>query len=296
MSGPHLAIVGCGDIGARVGLKLHAQGWSISALRRNTAALPPEFQGYGIDYTDPNALASVSYLCPDYVLFTPLPQGRDVLGYQRGFRDPLAVLSTLGWLSSNVGVVMISSTRVFAERDGGWVTETSPLTTDDAAGLAIVQGEDILGSAPCHSTVLRASGLYGELPGMLVERVRRGAFSQDPDRISNRIHRDDLASIAAGVLSTMASGAATPPVMIASDDAPSPIGDVERWLAEHMGLTADGAPEQHRESLLSAKTPVTAQRGNRRCDNRLLRNMGFELSYPSYREGYTAMLAAPRID
>lgn len=290
MSGPHLVIVGCGDIGARVGLKLHTQGWSISALRRSTSALPSQFQGYAIDYTDPNALASLAYLCPDYVLFTPLPQGRDTAGYQRGFRDPLAVLGTIGWLQSNVGVVMVSSTRVFAERDGGWVTETSPLTTEDAAAVAIQQGEDIALSAPCHSTILRASGLYGELPGMLVERVRSGAFSSDPDRISNRIHREDLAAIAAEVLSKMAAGITTPPILIASDNEPSPIGEVERWLAEHLGM---GEALLHTKSLepqVSVTGLVTPQRGNRRCNNRLLHEMGLQLQYPSYREGYRAML------
>jgi len=288
VSGPHLAIVGCGDIGTRVGLKLHAQGWSISALRRTVTALPPEFQGYAVDYTDPNALASLAYLCPDYLLFTPLPQGRDTLGYERGFRDPLAVLGTIGWLQSNVGAVMVSSTRVFAERDGGWVTETSPLTTDDAAAVAIQEGEDIVLSAPCTSTVLRASGLYGELPGMLVERVRRGAFSQDPDRISNRIHRVDLASIAATVLLNMAAGVATPPIMIASDDAPSPIGEVEGWLAETMGLGGAAVPIKNPGP--ASPVPGAAQRGNRRCDNRLLHEQGFRLQYPSYKDGYQAML------
>ena len=41
-------------------------------------------------------------------------------------------------------ILSVSSTRVYAERDGGWVDETSPFTTDDLSACRIIDAEQAL--------------------------------------------------------------------------------------------------------------------------------------------------------
>ena len=279
MSTGHLAIIGCGDIGTRVGLQLEACGWHVSALRRRAELLPRVFERFSGDYTCAHDLEPLAAKCPTHVLFTPLPLGRDVSGYERGFAGGVDAMVGAGLLKGASFGIMVSSTRVYAESMGGWVDETSPLTDEDAAGQAIIQAENLWREALVSSTVARASGLYGELPGMLLSRVASGQASHQPERISNRIHRDDVAAALVFLLrATM--NAPPPPILLLSDNSPTPIGQVEAWLAQQLGVSL---------AHNGAGSPVP--RGNRRCDNRRLRSLGFELRYPSYKEGYQAMLS-----
>jgi nucleoside-diphosphate-sugar epimerase len=275
----HLAIIGCGDIGTRVGLDLEKQGWRISALRRRAEKLPSTFEGFPGDYTRATDLLPLVAQRPTHLLFTPLPMGRDAAGYERGFTGGVDAMIEAGLADKVSFGVMVSSTRVYAESAGGWVDETSPLTTEDAAAQAIIRAENRWREALARATVARASGLYGELPGMLLSRVASGLASQDSDRISNRIHRDDVAAALVFLL-TASFRETLPATLLLSDSTPTPIGEVEVWLAQQLGV-----------SLAHSNTASAAFRGNRRCNNKLLRGLGFNLRYPSYREGYAAMLS-----
>ncbi len=280
MKPPHLLIVGCGDIGTRVGLTLAAQSWRVTAARRSPQNLPSEFHRLRCDYTDLDSLRVLAEGTPDYVLFTPLPADRSAAGYELGYREATASLLTSGLASRLTAGILVSSTRVFAEGSGGWVNEQSPLTESDPAASAIRGAEvDFLKRCP-NPLVVRASGLYGANEGMLMARVARGEASADPARFSNRIHRQDLAALIVFALKEANKGKPVTGVMIASDSEPTPIGEVEQWLAARLGV-----------ALSPAANASAAQRGNRQCDNRRMLASGFQLQFPSYREGYGAVLS-----
>jgi hypothetical protein len=275
---PHLLIVGCGDIGTRVGLKLAGLGWQVSAVRRHPEHLPDALTGYSGDYTVKGGLASITALRPDWCLFTPLPDGRDLPGYQRGFRDSVDRIAVTGVLDRLQRLFYVSSTRVYAEQQGGWVDETSALTESDAQGMAIVEGEARCASlAP--TTVIRPAGVYGDSPGMLLQRVASGQRSADPGRLSNRIHRADLAGLIAYLLELGAEGGELPDVINAADDAPTPIGEVEAWLSARLGVALD-------------VTLGGSDRGGRRVSNQRLHEVGYSLRFPDWRSGYEQQLKA----
>ena len=48
----HLLILGCGDIGTRVGLSILQQGWRVSAVRRRPQLLPDDFDRIALDLTE----------------------------------------------------------------------------------------------------------------------------------------------------------------------------------------------------------------------------------------------------
>ena len=275
---PHVLIVGCGDLGQRLGLQLRSEGWQVSAMRRRSSQLPEGFDAIQGDYTQRADLEGLVSLQPDYVVFTPLPAARDSAGYYQGYAAPVMLMAELGLLSSVKGGVLVSSTRVFAEADGGWVDESSPLSQSDLLAASIIEAERQFLAACTGATVLRASGIYGDWPGMLIQRLQKGLCSPDPERISNRIHREDLAGIMAFCLRRLESGTTNDPVYIASDHLPSRVGEIETWLINGLGL--------------ATKTGVAPSRlANRRCSSQRLRDAGYRFRYPDYRAGFSALIS-----
>jgi nucleoside-diphosphate-sugar epimerase len=69
--------------------------------------------------------------------------------------------------------------------------------------------------------------------------------------------------------------------LIVSDDEPAPYSEVLRHLAAELGVA---------EPVVDASPPSRQRGGDKRCDNRRLRDLGISLRYPSYREGYASLL------
>ena len=280
MKSKSILFVGCGDLGARTGGLLRAQGWQVAGMRRELSLLPPGFTGIGGDYTEPGSLAFIADLRPDYVVTTCNPVDRSVAGYRQGFTG--AAGNLLAGLADYHprAVFMVSSTRVFAEREGGWVDETSDLEREDPRALAIIEAERALLDSGHTACVVRFGGIYGAAGGRLLARIRRGELcAPEPVRYTNRIHRQDCGGFLAHLLLAMASGAPLEPVYIGVDDDPAPRFEVETWLAREMGIAAG-----------PGVTAPDSPGGHKRCRNRLLHASGYRLLYPDYRSGYRAVL------
>ena len=127
--------------------------------------------------------------------------------------------------------------------------------------------------------MVRFGGIYGPRRTSLLERVRTGSATYRAGRpqYTNRIHRDDCV----GALRHLMGLPAPDKLYVAVDSEPASEADVLRWLSGAVGAPP---PRSTRES---APRP----RGNKRCRNTRLLATGYELRYPSFREGYTALLA-----
>lgn len=272
-----LLIIGCGDIGTRVGQLMLARGWSVDAVRRNIALLPSDFSTHSLDYSSEDELRALAQCAPDYVLVTPTPQSYDVAGYDTGFLGCAQALAAQAWLPSCRRVIWVSSTRVYRERDGGWVDESSALNLEEGQAAALVQAEAVIRRA-ARSTVIRPAGIYGDPNGMLLRRVASGQQGAGDSRYGNRIHRHDVARLIEYVLTRDESSLWVPPTLIASDDDHAPISQIESWLAAQMSVS------------LAPAEPSGRSRADRRCNNALLRQIGFQLAFPTWREGYQAAL------
>ena len=128
--------------------------------------------------------------------------------------------------------------------------------------------------------MLRLGGLYGPRRTSLVDRVRTGqaALQKGQPRYTNRIHRDDVV----GALAHLMDLEGPAPLYIAVDDDPVEEAVLLRWLAGVLG-----APEPQTE-----KRPQHRNRSvtSKRCRNDLLRASGYELQFPSFREGYASLV------
>ena len=283
MKGKTVLFLGCGDIAVRVGRLLHATGCHLVGVRRSPGRLPPLFTELVADHAEPGTLARLADLAPDYVVTTLTPAGRSETGYQRGFLQ--ATENLIAGLAGHqpARILFVSSTRVYAEQEGGWVDEQSTLTRSDASAGAIIAAEQLLLDGSCPASVVRCSGIYGDPRGRLLDRIASGHLCPpEPVSFSNRIHRDDVAGFLAHLLRRDDAGGELAPVYNATDDAPVPQHEVEQWLAQQLGLVSG-------DLVFDAQRMVT---GHKRCRNERLHSGGYALAYPDYRRGYAQVLAA----
>lgn len=277
-----ILLAGCGDLGTEAGLRFAAQGHRVVGWRRSPAKLPPLIQGVAADLSAPNlppvppdTTAVVIAVAAD----SPTEEAyRDA--YVRGLIHVLDALERDGVTPERV--LFVSSTAVYGDAGGGWVDEGTAAVPGGFSGRVLLEAEKLLharfSGTRTRAASLRLGGIYGPGRTRLIDQVRSGsAIIPEDVRYTNRIHRDDAAA-AIVHLATMALEPA--PVYVGVDDEPADLGTVLRFLAAEMGLA---------EPPLGDAGP--ARGGNKRCRNRLLRNTGFEFTFPSFREGYRDILA-----
>ena len=141
MTKKRLLIVGCGDLGLRLARSLRPALWQVSGSRRQPPEAETSIDWIQADHCEPGALDVIAKLQPDYVLATFTPTDRDVPGYRQGFGFAAKNLTQALAGQPVSRIIMASSTRVYAERKGEWVDETSPLATDDERASAIIDAE-----------------------------------------------------------------------------------------------------------------------------------------------------------
>ncbi|CUR57900.1 ActC family protein [metagenome] len=264
---PDVLLVGAGDLGAAVGLRLAELGHDVLALRRNASLVPPPLVGCSVDLTaGPPDLSDVR---PRLVVVALTARPRTEGAYRATYVDGMArALDALPVPPERA--VLVSSTAVHGSSDRpGLQDETTPPAPSDGPGRMLVAAEDAFHERLPHGTVLRLSGLYGGSSTRLLDMVREGRV-EDPHRWTNRIHREDAAAAVVHLL-TMADEPEG--LYLGTDDVPAQMGDVAAFLAEQLGA--------------SAPPPADVAQGHgKRLSNARLRATGWAPSRPSYREGY----------
>ncbi|TVR17975.1 MAG: NAD-dependent epimerase/dehydratase family protein [Nitriliruptor sp.] len=273
----NLLIAGCGDLGTELGLRALAAGHRVHGLRRRAEVLPDGFHRIAADLG-----ADLPPLPADteVVVFTTAADRRDVDAYRRAYVTAtgrvLDALEAAG--AAPRRVLFTSSTAVYGVDDGSEVDEDTPTGPTSATGAVLVEAERALWQRRPDAVSLRLAGVYGPGRTRLVDQVRDGrALRPEREVHTNRIHRDDAAA-ALLHLAGLPSSPAT--CYLGVDDEPAPLGEVLAFLAAELGLPPPPVGEVRR-----------SRGGDKRCRNARLRATGLELTYPTYREGYRAVLA-----
>lgn len=276
MSVGTLLIVGCGDIGQRVGRALAAAGWSIHAVRRTPPADEQAFHWTAADYASEGSLDFAQDLAPDVVLTSFTPTSMDLAGYRRGFAGGASNLARGLGEHRPRRVIMVSSTRVYAECDGGWVDEDAALATEDERALAIIEAERQLPDSGHNTSVVRFGGVYGDPNGRLLTRIARCEIAPaQPVRYTNRIHREDCAGFLEHLCHLAMAGEPLAAVYNGVDDNPAPAHEVESWIARRLGCSSVSTVDGSKQA-----------RNHKRCRNRRLHESGYLLRFPDYMAGY----------
>ena len=272
-------IAGAGYVGNALAQCLLGQGHDVWVLRRSATAPPAGACAFRADLVVPGALEALPPV--DLVFYTAAADERSDASYRLAYVEGLArLLERLARMEPRPRrLLFTSSTSVYGQQDGEWVDETSPTEPSDFAGRRLLEGEALVRGAPCPGTVLRLGGIYGPGRSSLIERARAGASL--PSGYTNRIHRDDAAAALAH-LAVLPQAEAT---VLGVDSEPALACEVLAWLAQRLALPTP-------RPAAGAAPPVRGVRG-KRCRNTRLLATGFRFRYPSYREGYGALLAEP---
>lgn len=179
-------------------------------------------------------------------------------------------------------------------RQGGWVkTEEDPLdllagTAAHAGMVAIGHVEDVVVKA--GGAVLRYGWFYG--PGAiddLVQIVRKRQFPVvgGGTGYSSWVHLDDAASATVLAVEQQVKG-----VFNIVDDEPAPASEWLPYLAACAGAKPPMRVPKWLARLLAGQVAVTMMTEGRGFSNaKARRELGWELRYPSWRQGFKAGLA-----
>ena len=174
------------------------------------------------------------------------------------------------------------------------MNENSPAEAESFSGHCIRQGEQLMWASGWPAIAVRFGGIYGPGRTRLIDSVRDGTAvcPEGAPIYTNRIHRDDCAR----ALEHLLQISAPEKLYIAVDDDPAPLEDVLGWLAVQLGAPKPRCVLQHpvKPGAETRRDPATRLRASKRCSNARLRATGFRFRYPSYRDGYAALLNANR--
>jgi nucleoside-diphosphate-sugar epimerase len=204
------------------------------------------------------------------------------------------------WLAQNAAqaggvtwAAYLSTTGVYGDRDGAWVDEGVDLHPTSPRSMRRVVAEQQWQSLrdqcalPMH--IFRLAGIYG--PGRNpLERIRAGKAHRiiKPGLNLSRIHRDDIVGILCASIKKPNPGA----IYNVADDEPAPPQDVVTFGCSLLGV--DPPPEEAFEAAEMSPMGRSFYLDNKKVRNdRIKRDLGYAMIYPTYREGLAALLDTP---
>ncbi len=185
----------------------------------------------------------------------------------------------------------LSTTGVYGDHDGGWVDETTPLTPGTARGrqrvLAEAQWQALAAERGWPLHIFRLAGIYGPGRGPF-RKVKDGTAQRivKPGQFFSRIHVEDIGQVLDASIHRPDPGA----VYNVCDDDPSPPQDVLAHAAELLGLPIPPEVDIDKADMTPMARSFYAESKRVRND-RMKRDLGIKLLYPTYRDGLAALLA-----
>jgi nucleoside-diphosphate-sugar epimerase len=281
-----LFVFGYGYAARALADRLRPEGWDICAtIRRPAEGAKLDVEGVDAVPAGSKRALTQALRGAQAVLVTSPP---DALGCP-GLRALVPALAAGGAFPDWIGY--LSTTGVYGDRQGGWVTERSRLAAQSPEGARRVAAErdwlEVGRGMGLTVAIFRLPGIYG--PGRsALDRVRSGEARRiaAPGQVFSRVHVDDLA---AGLEASMARprpGA----VYNLCDDEPAANSDVIAYAAGLLGLPAPTEVPLAEAGLSSLAQRFYAE--SKRVSNaRAKAELGWRPRYPTYREGLAAVLA-----
>ncbi len=187
-------------------------------------------------------------------------------------------------------VVYLSTIGVYGDRGGAWVDEETPPQPGAARSRERLAAEqawlDFGARQNIAVAILRLAGIYGPGQNALVQ-IASGKARRivKPGQVFNRIHVSDIAQAIDAAFARRASG-----IFNVADDAPTPPADPIVFAAQLMAV--DAPPEIPFAEAAPTMSPMALsfwQECRRVKNDKLKRELGVSLRYPTYREGLRAL-------
>jgi len=271
---PRILIAGCGYVGQATADRFHAAGWSVegwtgSEKSAETLSTKP-YRICQVDISNRDQVANRPRTF-DAIVHCASSRGGGAEDYRQIY---LNGARNLVGRFAEVKMLFTSSTSVYAQRDGSWVTEESETKPTHETARILLETEELV--LEQSGIIARLAGIYGPGRSALLSKFLGGTAIIDPenDRFVNQVHRDDIASAIFFLLTRE-----TQPNQIYNvvDDQPMLQTECYRWLAQRLDHPLPPI----------AKSPGQRKRGdsNKRVSNAKLRSLGWSLRYSTFAEG-----------
>lgn len=274
-------IFGYGYTARVLGAKLKRDGWTVVGTSRDVGADALLWPGSDI---------SADLLRATHLLFSIAPNenGDPVLRHERDLIAKAA--PNVQWAG------YLSTTGVYGDHGGGWVSEETPLTPATTRGQWRVDAESAWSAfadqtgLPLH--IFRLAGIYGPGRGPFAKvRNKTARRIIKTGQVFSRIHVEDIAQVLAASIDNPRAGA----VYNVCDNDPVPPQYVLGYAAELLGMPLP--PEEDFDTAKMTPMARSFYAESKRVDNRLIQEeLGVILKYPNYRVGLEALLAAETND
>ncbi|MGQ9371661.1 SDR family oxidoreductase [Azospirillum sp. ST 5-10] len=289
MTAPRLFVFGLGYTASVLADRALARGWRVAGTGRSQGSCDA-LAGRGIaafrfardvPLADPAAaLAGTTHLL---VSVPPDERGDSALDHHAAAVADLGSLEWAGYLST---------TGVYGDRDGDWVSEAAWLRPSGERQRRRVEAERgwlhlyRQFGVPLH--VFRLPGIYG--PGRsAIDQVRDGTARRidKPGQVFSRIHVEDAVDALEASMARPTPGA----VYNVCDDDPCPQPEVVATACELLGV-APPPPVPFAEAALSPMAASFWADNKRVRNDRIKRALGWTPRHPDHRSGLRAVLEA----
>lgn len=180
----------------------------------------------------------------------------------------------------------LSTTGVYGDHQGEWVDETTPVNPGSVRAEQRVLAERQWQATGLPVHIFRLAGIYGPGRGPF-EKVRDGTARRilKQGQVFSRIHVADITQVVLASMMMQKPGT----IYNVCDDDPAPPEDVLSHAAALLGLPEPpGIPYDQAEMTPMARSFYAESKRVR--NDRMKRDLGVTLRYPTYREGLAALL------
>ncbi len=281
---------GCGYVGRQVALRELADGGAVAAIVR-TAESAERLNREGIeavsaDLENESPCTGVLRGRVLYWFVPPQPEGDQ----DRRLRCFIQYAVESG--ERPFRVVLISTTGVYGDCQGEWVTEDRTLAPQTGRARRRVDAEQVMRTwCQMHDipiVALRVPGIYGagKLP---LKRLREGLPVLAPELApwSNRVHVEDLISVC------LAAARIEHPLAVynVSDGHPSTMTDFFFSVADITGLPRPPVVDkQEATAALSAEMRSYLAESKRIDNTRMREHLGVDVRYPDLASGLSVLV------
>ncbi|MFL6553572.1 MAG: NAD-dependent epimerase/dehydratase family protein [Chthoniobacterales bacterium] len=269
---PRILIAGCGYVGEATADLFHSAGWNVEGwVHSQDSAARLSAKPYRVGLVDISQRDEIAEQTEafDAVIHCASSRGGDAEAYRQIY------LNGARRLLENfrkAKILFTSSTSVYAQRDGSWVTEESETKPLRETSRILLEAEKLI--LEKRGIVVRLAGIYGPQRSALLSKFLNGTATIDPqsDRFVNQVHRDDIALALFLLLNREAQESVQ--IYNVVDDQPILQSECYRWLAQRLNRPLP----QIRKSEQPRKRGDT----NKRVSNAKLHQLGWTSDYPTF--------------
>jgi len=270
---PRILIAGCGYVGQATADLFHAAGWTVEGWTRSAESAAKlsakPYPVYAVDVADRDQVYARDGIL-DAVIHCASSGGGGLDAYRQVYLN--GARSLLDRFAGSK-VIFTSSTSVYAQRDGSWVTEKSETKPARETGRILLETEQLVLAQ--GGVVARLAGIYGPGRSALLIKFLAGSaiIDLENDRFINQVHRDDIATALFLLLDRPSPAREIYNVV---DDQPILQSECYRWLAAKL----------NRPIPPMGRSTAAPKRGasNKRVSNARLRHLGWIPRYPTFAE------------